>query len=607
MPIDFDDFDAFSAPQNCTDAQDMEDWAGADVAAAKPIWEGLYPSRTFSETGSYSVETVVAAETADIALSIDDSETVADYHVGRSFRIAATLAAESYAPAGAKALRYFGARRLDVGGHASIARGGDPTSPTSRLSGLRLDVGTLLNTEWELRQGSPSDLTMTTYNDIDNVKADQIRGYVDINAATVAGLRGGSLIASISGDSAYHQGEYSQVLKFAPEAWYALMYGKNDSTHRAPMPAPTSPVNWRQPTEYSYAPPSAVYTEPASPAWGYFGADMGTIVYDGATDVLPEAIDYWQGLTPESARPRSVGYIEQAGTPSPSSLDTDPPDISDVFERYDQFGCLDATWRGWAAGRIGQWNYSGTFVVYEGYFAAHPYVPPWRVWRTTGVSEVYHVFWRRQPSQMRVLAGFLLHSWSATDLPAVEQDDKRNWSPLESHSARGVVTHGSESLVVSYSASSGASVTSGEEVGISWRRLAWDERRDALFALGRFDDDDMRLYRSYDAGATLEEILAVTSQSGAIAAISERGALLTVYTDAGGLIWRRMSWDGGDNWESAEQCFAGEIALNGTVWDLTHDARRDSLWMVVMVDKETNDFAYYKSTDLGLQWTVGLT
>ena len=143
----------------------------------------------------------------------------------------------------------------------------------------------------------------------------------------------------------------------------------------------------------------------------------------------------------------------------------------------------------------------------------------------------------------------------------------------------------------------------------TWEDLAFDERRGALYLVGRDGSSaSVKVCRSHDRGARQEELLTVTTTAMVIAADSERQTLLVFYADSGTSdVKRRRSLDGGDTWEAAVTCLIprtsplSPLNLNGLPLAIVDDPRRQgALYLTVATDSSTTKLYY--SVDGGANW-----
>lgn len=135
----------------------------------------------------------------------------------------------------------------------------------------------------------------------------------------------------------------------------------------------------------------------------------------------------------------------------------------------------------------------------------------------------------------------------------------------------------------------------------SWFRFRFDDVTGILYLLGRVGGFHI-VYRSLDSGISLEVILSVESSSALIEHDSIRDWLVFLYSDSSGLVWRRVSMDGGLTWSSSTVVKLGSVQLQGYLLDITCDIRSGGvLFMVVDVLGSTQVLS---SMDFGESWSV---
>lgn len=142
----------------------------------------------------------------------------------------------------------------------------------------------------------------------------------------------------------------------------------------------------------------------------------------------------------------------------------------------------------------------------------------------------------------------------------------------------------------------------------NWVRLRADGRRNSLLMLGLEGASapyTYRVYRSLDGGASGSEEVSVTAKSAVIEVISEAGLAALFYGNNSDALHQRVSTDGGDSWEAAEQVFdENGAAITGTLLDCAYDSRRKALHLLV---DNNGDVSIYRSEDFGASWMLCLS
>lgn len=135
-----------------------------------------------------------------------------------------------------------------------------------------------------------------------------------------------------------------------------------------------------------------------------------------------------------------------------------------------------------------------------------------------------------------------------------------------------------------------------------WAGLATDQRTGALYLLG-VDALEMVVYRSFDGGVSIEEVERVTADTAQIVCDTNRGWTILVFED-GGDIQRRVSRDGGENWDSPAAVTFDGAAEEGEVFDLAVDAR--SAGQLALIAKIGGDMKIFRSFDGGESWETSI-
>lgn len=186
--------------------------------------------------------------------------------------------------------------------------------------------------------------------------------------------------------------------------------------------------------------------------------------------------------------------------------------------------------------------------------------------------------------------------------------------PIAIDSPRGWLHVGSGKRVRTYHAFAPGSppvFASIEHPVTDWIRLATDERAGGMLTLlGAVSGGGAKVFRSWDGGQTIEEVLAVaTLGSSGIEMDSERGWLVLLYDDGSssvpGTIKRRLSRDYGTTWESAVAIDVGGSGVTGRVLDLSQDGRGGGV--LVMSAEYGGSTKILLSWDIGKTWSVSLT
>lgn len=139
-----------------------------------------------------------------------------------------------------------------------------------------------------------------------------------------------------------------------------------------------------------------------------------------------------------------------------------------------------------------------------------------------------------------------------------------------------------------------------------WAAMACDEQLHRLFLLAKLSAGGFTLYRSQDGGRSGEEILTMTGNSGGMAVSSEHQALVVLIETTGGTVERRLSKDGGDNWETVVTARSGAVGgtlanLSAEVLSMSCDPRLGGI-LYALVKTATGDQKVLRSTTLGRQW-----
>jgi hypothetical protein len=137
-----------------------------------------------------------------------------------------------------------------------------------------------------------------------------------------------------------------------------------------------------------------------------------------------------------------------------------------------------------------------------------------------------------------------------------------------------------------------------------WVSLTTDERGGRLFGVGIFDDmgtTKHKIYRSYDGGATAEEVLEVTADSARLERDSERSHLLLLTQAGMGHVQMRESLDAGATWSSATDILddAG-TEIDGDVLDIAQDTRLGGAFVSSI--NQSGNVIIIVSYDMGATW-----
>lgn len=136
-----------------------------------------------------------------------------------------------------------------------------------------------------------------------------------------------------------------------------------------------------------------------------------------------------------------------------------------------------------------------------------------------------------------------------------------------------------------------------------WSKLASDARTGILYLLG-IDGSDYPVYRSFDGGMSIEEVLRVTADSAAIVCDTNRGWIILLYED-GGDIQRQVSRDGGENWDAADTVLFDGSAEDGEVLDMTVDQR--AVGQLALLASISGATKIYRSFDGGESWETSIS
>lgn len=133
-------------------------------------------------------------------------------------------------------------------------------------------------------------------------------------------------------------------------------------------------------------------------------------------------------------------------------------------------------------------------------------------------------------------------------------------------------------------------------------KLAYDSRS-GWYLIADSDGTTVKVYRSGDAGESIEERLNMTTDSIAIETISPFGVWVVLYRDpADNLVKRRESTDLGATWTAGAAIDLDGAPLNGKPVSLRYDARTQSL--LLAFQRPDNSFGVARSGDLGISWTT---
>lgn len=185
--------------------------------------------------------------------------------------------------------------------------------------------------------------------------------------------------------------------------------------------------------------------------------------------------------------------------------------------------------------------------------------------------------------------------------------------PLAYDSERGWLHIGAGPKIKTYHAPAGLVIdafASADHPVESFAGLSYDTRAGGLlWALGVTSGGAYKIYRSWNGGVDIEEVLSMSVGSGQIVVESERGALVWIYDDGSsstpGTIKRRVSWDRGATWDAAASVTVSGSTLTGRVLSLSHDPRAGAV--LAMAAEYGGSTKVLLSWDVGATWEVKLT